>query len=86
MLLTYVKAIFLLNLAQSNLAGPQKTPIHQQVHNILVKSKKRNYAVTKRRFIENFLHCLAFAKREKFSEPKSSLLVKTWERETGLTW
>ncbi|KAF3005827.1 hypothetical protein E8E13_008316 [Curvularia kusanoi] len=42
--------------------------------------------VTKRGRIERVLRYVAFDHREKFPELKSSVLVKTWEQETGQRW
>ena len=42
--------------------------------------------IVKRNYLERVLRYVALDQKDKFSELKSSVLVRTWERETGQVW
>ncbi|KAL6709792.1 hypothetical protein ACN47E_001221 [Coniothyrium glycines] len=58
--------------------------LQNTVNNIL--GYPRSSEIAKRGQLEKRLRVVVHANRSRFSDLKSSTLVKTWERETGLSW
>ena len=64
--------------------GPCGNTLYAQVNSIL--ADRTHPDIVKRGFLEKVLRQVALAYRGNFPELKTSLLVRTWERETGQNW
>jgi hypothetical protein len=65
-------------------SGPRGVSLDVQICTILADPKHND--VAKRGLLEEVLRHVAFEHREKFLDQKTSLVVRTWERETGEKW
>ncbi|KAJ4370371.1 hypothetical protein N0V83_004889 [Neocucurbitaria cava] len=72
------------DLFQDTRFGPHGETISWQIGDLLGKSGRSNE--TRSGYLERILRRLAFTYRKEFPDLKSTLLVRTWERETGQTW
>lgn len=72
------------DLFQDTRFGLHGEPISRQIGCLLGKSGRSNEM--RRGYLERTLRRIAFTYRKEFSDLKSTLLVRTWERETGQTW
>jgi hypothetical protein len=64
--------------------GPYGNTLYAQVNSTL--AGKNLPDIVKRGFLEKVLRQVALAHRGNFPELRTSLLVRTWERETGQRW
>jgi hypothetical protein len=58
--------------------------LQTQINGILGESKHSD--VVKRGYLERILRYVALDHKDKFPELKTTVLVRTWERETGQVW
>lgn len=58
--------------------------LQTQINGILGESKHSD--VVKRGYLERILRYVALDQKDRFPELKATVLVRTWERETGQVW
>lgn len=62
----------------------KETTLQKQINSVLGESKQSD--VLKRGYLERILRYVALKHKAEFPELKSTVLVRTWVRETGQVW